>query len=94
VCFFLLQHHQIDNQLYLSPYPIVLWAHPVEGKEFLKLAAVKDERYTTVQFVRYFAVGIQEMDISVDQTFLVQALAFASYVQSHLNKIRGIHFAN
>jgi hypothetical protein len=75
--------------LYLTPYPIVLWPHPVEGKEFVKLAIVKDDRYNTIQFLRYFAVAIQEMDIAIDQTFLVQALAFASYAQSHLNKIRG-----
>jgi len=87
---FRIGNFQIDNQLYLTPYPIVLWAPPVEGKEFMKLVLVKDERYTTIQFLRYFAVAIQEVDISVDQTFLVQALAFASYAQSHLNKIRGV----
>jgi hypothetical protein len=80
---------QIDNQLYLTPYPIVLFAKPAEDKKFLSLSVIKDARYGSIQFLRYFAVQVQEMDLSVDQTFLVQALAFATNLQWYLNKVKG-----
>eukprot|EP01122_Echinamoeba_exundans_P003714 TRINITY_DN1378_c0_g1_i1.p1 TRINITY_DN1378_c0_g1~~TRINITY_DN1378_c0_g1_i1.p1 ORF type:complete len:3355 (-),score=763.88 TRINITY_DN1378_c0_g1_i1:110-10174(-) len=72
---------QIDNQLYLSPLPIILYAHPNEnGAPFVHISMVRDTRHSSIQLYKYFAVSMQEIDISVDQPFLFRMLSYVNFV--------------
>jgi hypothetical protein len=72
---------QIDNQLYLSPLPIILYAHPNDsGAPFVHISMVRDTRHSSIQLYKYFAVSMQEIDISVDQPFLFRMLSYVNFV--------------
>lgn len=75
---FIVGQGQIDNQLYLTPLPIMLYAHPNENAPFVHLSLVRDSQLQTIQFFKYFAFSMQEVDIRcADTTLSVSSLTFS-----------------
>eukprot|EP01130_Rhizamoeba_saxonica_P014663 TRINITY_DN6427_c0_g2_i1.p1 TRINITY_DN6427_c0_g2~~TRINITY_DN6427_c0_g2_i1.p1 ORF type:complete len:1673 (-),score=349.86 TRINITY_DN6427_c0_g2_i1:65-4918(-) len=85
---FKIKHFQVDNQLYLTPYPIVLYS-PEEEMNFLHLSLVIDTRYKEIQCFRYFAVQLQEIEIKIDEIFLVHIVDYYSYIMPIIGKYAG-----
>jgi vacuolar protein sorting-associated protein 13A/C len=77
---------QVDNDLYLTPCPVVLSSDPVQDHPFFHLALVRDPKYTDFFCYRYFAVAMQKLNVEADEAFLVFALAWSSNITNHLSK--------
>ncbi len=77
-----LKNLQIDNQLYFTPFPVLL--QPTEmGKEeqqddnwkFFHLSLIRDNQHNKdIGFYPYFSVLFQEMDLSVDASVVNHVL--------------------
>jgi vacuolar protein sorting-associated protein 13A/C len=50
---------QIDNQLYRTPFPVVLFDTSPANTDFIKFSVLRDTRYDKVNFVRYFGFLLQ-----------------------------------
>ncbi|KAL6077052.1 Vacuolar Protein [Balamuthia mandrillaris] len=75
---FKIKRFQIDNQLFFTPYPVVASPHmrlPAD-KSFLALSVIKSMEYREVDFYKYVALGVQELDVRIDETFLLKLLQF------------------
>eukprot|EP01122_Echinamoeba_exundans_P014200 TRINITY_DN6383_c0_g1_i1.p1 TRINITY_DN6383_c0_g1~~TRINITY_DN6383_c0_g1_i1.p1 ORF type:complete len:3637 (+),score=836.27 TRINITY_DN6383_c0_g1_i1:160-11070(+) len=77
---------QVDNDLYLTPCPVVLSSDPVQDHPFFHLALVRDPKYTDFFCYRYFAMAMQKLNVEADEAFLVFALAWSSNITNHLAK--------
>eukprot|EP01129_Flabellula_baltica_P011592 TRINITY_DN510_c0_g1_i5.p1 TRINITY_DN510_c0_g1~~TRINITY_DN510_c0_g1_i5.p1 ORF type:complete len:2967 (-),score=626.80 TRINITY_DN510_c0_g1_i5:1646-10546(-) len=84
---FSIDKFQVDNQLYLTPYPILVYT-PKSEKKFLELCIVKkNSESESISWFRYIGVGIQELDICIDQIFLTYLLDFASKVLTRVQAL-------
>jgi len=83
---------QIDNQLYLTPYSIVMWPVLGDDKPFMELTMIKNATYKSVQYFDYFAFQMQEQDFEVDQVFLLRMLHFAEVLNQYLVKWQGVDY--
>ena len=73
-----LKTFQIDNQLYFTPYPTVL--RPINNEvDVFRASIVKSNEYPTIEFYNYFSVLVQELDISIDSSWLNEMLKFADF---------------
>lgn len=77
---------QTDNDLYLTPCPVVLSSDPVPDHPFLHVVLVRDPKYTDFFCYRYFAVAMQKLNVEADEAFIVFALAWSSNIMGHLAK--------
>eukprot|EP01129_Flabellula_baltica_P011002 TRINITY_DN4728_c0_g1_i1.p1 TRINITY_DN4728_c0_g1~~TRINITY_DN4728_c0_g1_i1.p1 ORF type:complete len:2900 (-),score=526.70 TRINITY_DN4728_c0_g1_i1:35-8038(-) len=59
---------QVDNQIYLTPYSVVL--DSVNKEEFLHISAVLKNTDFSYLYFRYLGMIIGQFDISIDQIFL------------------------
>jgi hypothetical protein len=75
---------QMDNQLYLSPIPIALYSTPNASKPFFHATLVRDCNVTAVQFFKYFAVQLQEIELAIHEVFLYRLLSFTKFVTDYL----------
>jgi len=75
---------QLDNQLYLSPMPIALYSTPNPEKPFFHATLVRDPNVTAVQFFKYFALQLQEIELSIHEIFLYRVLSFTKFVTDYL----------
>lgn len=72
-----IQNIQLDNQIRETPYPVVIYPTNITpDTPFFKISVIKDISEKNLNFVRYFAVGLQEFDVRVDGVFLFQLLDF------------------
>eukprot|EP01088_Endostelium_zonatum_P014922 TRINITY_DN3449_c0_g1_i2.p1 TRINITY_DN3449_c0_g1~~TRINITY_DN3449_c0_g1_i2.p1 ORF type:complete len:3344 (+),score=882.14 TRINITY_DN3449_c0_g1_i2:209-10240(+) len=78
---------QIDNQLYDTPYPVLLYTTIDEkktgsssggSKNFIHVSVVRATDVPNVEYFRYLSVGVQEMNIKIDTDFVVK---FMEYIQ-------------
>jgi len=58
---------------------------PIPNLPFFKVVLVKDLRYKDFNCFRYFAVGLQEVDVMVDQAFLLNILSWVAVITSHVS---------
>ena len=79
---------QLDNDLILTPYPVVLSSKPVPDKPVFQVALVRDMRYTHFYCFRYFAFSLQEIDVMVDQAFLLSILSWVAVVLDYMSSVR------
>jgi len=71
---------QIDNQLYSTPFPILLYSRPVENQCFFQMSLLKSNQYPHLKYLPYFAVKFQEMDIKIDEICLLRILNFLEVI--------------
>jgi hypothetical protein len=50
---------QVDNQLYRTPFPVVLFDKSPTDVKFFQFSFVKDTRYQNINFIRYLAFLVQ-----------------------------------
>eukprot|EP01127_Copromyxa_protea_P018128 TRINITY_DN562_c3_g1_i1.p1 TRINITY_DN562_c3_g1~~TRINITY_DN562_c3_g1_i1.p1 ORF type:complete len:1515 (-),score=244.31 TRINITY_DN562_c3_g1_i1:27-4571(-) len=81
---------QIDNQLYRTPFPVILFDTSPEKTPFIKFSLLQDTRYDKINFIRYLGFLVQEMDIMVDGIFLLHFVQFMMDITSHVYKRFGI----
>jgi len=75
---------QIDNQNMATPFPVALAKAPsAKDKFFAEFSAVKSNKYTRVAFFNYFSILLQEMNINLEEEFVVRVINF-------IQKARGI----
>lgn len=67
---------QIDNGLYHTPYPIMLWPVLPPNMQVLQLALVHSKEWKTITFIRYFSFLLQQVDIRVEEVALLRLLDF------------------
>jgi hypothetical protein len=75
---------QLDNQLYLSPLPIALYSTPNPSKPFFHASLVRDQNIPAVQFFKYFALQLQEIDLAIHEVFLYRLLSFSKFLTDYL----------
>lgn len=75
---------QLDNQLYLSPLPIALYSTPNLEKAFFHATMVRDTTVTAVQFFKYFALQVQEIELAIHEVFLYRLLSFTKFLTDYL----------
>eukprot|EP01117_Protostelium_nocturnum_P001932 TRINITY_DN1258_c0_g1_i4.p1 TRINITY_DN1258_c0_g1~~TRINITY_DN1258_c0_g1_i4.p1 ORF type:complete len:1726 (+),score=707.11 TRINITY_DN1258_c0_g1_i4:4958-10135(+) len=75
-----IQYLQVDNQLYLTPFPVLLAPNTedtsTEGKKFMQLTYMKSNIYETVEFIDALSVMVQHMDVQVDAVLVNSLLHF------------------
>ena len=79
---------QVDNQLFLSPFPVLLAGHSVEGKGFFRLALTRSTKYESLLCIPYFAVQMQEADVKVDEQCLLRLLRLLDGILQVQQKMR------
>eukprot|EP01117_Protostelium_nocturnum_P009173 TRINITY_DN3284_c0_g1_i3.p1 TRINITY_DN3284_c0_g1~~TRINITY_DN3284_c0_g1_i3.p1 ORF type:complete len:3093 (+),score=888.87 TRINITY_DN3284_c0_g1_i3:80-9358(+) len=68
---------QIDNQILWTPFPVALSKAPsAKDKNFIQFSAIKSNRYTRVNFFNYFSVLFQEMNVCLEEEFVVRVMGF------------------
>jgi hypothetical protein len=75
----------------MTPFPILLWMKPVPDP-FIHFSMVKDSRYTAIQFFQYLAFQLQEVDVKIDQQFLIRALNWWTEFSPVLSSRNGTFF--
>jgi hypothetical protein len=69
---------QIDNQLYLTPYPVVLlpgnFGQIYDRGIFFHLSLAKSNVTESIDYFKYLYVAIQEIDLKVDEIFLLKMI--------------------
>jgi vacuolar protein sorting-associated protein 13A/C len=80
---------QIDNQLYITPYPITVFAIPAEGQAFLHLSLVKSQKFTSIDYFNYLAVQMQELDIRLEENVLLKLLGFVELILDFFRRQKG-----
>lgn len=75
---------QLDNQLYLSPLPIALYSTPNPDKPFFHASIIRDPNISAVQFFKYFAVQILEIELAIHEVFLYRLLSFTKFLTDYL----------
>eukprot|EP01126_Amoeba_proteus_P003459 TRINITY_DN11154_c0_g2_i1.p1 TRINITY_DN11154_c0_g2~~TRINITY_DN11154_c0_g2_i1.p1 ORF type:complete len:1139 (+),score=230.91 TRINITY_DN11154_c0_g2_i1:137-3553(+) len=81
---------QIDNQLYLTPFPVILFDRSPADRVFLHLSLVKDKRYLKINYIRYFGFLVQEMDLMLDGIFVFHFVKLLCEIIAHVNLRFGI----
>jgi len=71
---------QIDNQLPVSPFPVVL--HSTSEREFFHLSLVKSNKHDRIDYFSYFSVLIQEMNVNIDEEFLIRTMMLVTSAMS------------
>lgn len=71
---------QIDNGLYNTPYPIMLWPVIPPNLKALSVALVQSKEWKTITFIRYFSFLLQEVDIRMEEIELLNLLNFVQLV--------------
>jgi len=85
---------QIDNQIFCTPYPIVLYPTltPLEGDKgfepFLHFCAVKSnlKEHQGVDYFRYMGFKMAKIETQVDEIFLLKALSFVIEITTFLSE--------
>ena len=69
---------QIDNQMSLVQFPVMLCPTPTKigDKPFLHLSVNIDNRNTTIDFYHYVGFMMQELDLKVEESLLMALLDF------------------
>eukprot|EP01129_Flabellula_baltica_P006490 TRINITY_DN2434_c0_g2_i1.p1 TRINITY_DN2434_c0_g2~~TRINITY_DN2434_c0_g2_i1.p1 ORF type:complete len:2913 (+),score=603.66 TRINITY_DN2434_c0_g2_i1:175-8913(+) len=80
---------QIDNQLYLTPYPVVFYSPPVEDKPFFTMTLTRNTNFEDVQYIPYFSILVQEIDLEIDEIFLIRSLAYLEEISQFYFNMRG-----
>ncbi|XP_049849223.1 uncharacterized protein LOC126318273 [Schistocerca gregaria] len=78
---------QVDNQLYFSPFPIMLYAVPKSELPFFQLSVVQDVSVPNQWQFKYFGMQIQEIDINLHDVCIFQTLAFSNFAIDHLYRL-------
>jgi hypothetical protein len=80
---------ELDNQIRDTPYPVVI-SPTFSGLDvpFFKVSLVKDQSQRSINYIHYFAVGLQEFDVMVDGVFLFQLSEFVAEVKGLYSKIK------
>ena len=81
---------KIDNQLPLTPFPLLMRSRKVEGKPFFHVSVIRSMVHQTVQFFHYFGIGLQEMDIMLDEIFLLELLGFSVTLLKYFQRRSGL----
>eukprot|EP01127_Copromyxa_protea_P021271 TRINITY_DN7272_c0_g1_i1.p1 TRINITY_DN7272_c0_g1~~TRINITY_DN7272_c0_g1_i1.p1 ORF type:complete len:3025 (-),score=744.59 TRINITY_DN7272_c0_g1_i1:27-7853(-) len=81
---------QIDNQLYRTPFPVVLFDKSPSDLPFLHFSFVQDTRYEKINFIKYLAFLVQEMELMIDGIFLLHIVSFVTEIMAHVNVRLGI----
>jgi len=69
---FMLEGAQIDNQLHITPYPVMLTsADKSRQTRMLTVVALKSKQFTDVHYFKYLAALISEFNLSVDEALLL-----------------------
>lgn len=75
---------QIDNQLTQLDteynHPVLLSSVKETDKPFLQLSVVKSNQITTLTYVHYLCVLIQEMDVRVEEKLIYRLMDFAKEI--------------
>lgn len=78
---------QVDNDLYLTPQPII--AHSLdqpEGDPFFHLAIVRDMRYHKFFCFRYFSMKMHKLASKLDMAFAMNAMCWGLSLLKWINK--------
>eukprot|EP01097_Dermamoeba_algensis_P001935 TRINITY_DN1760_c0_g2_i1.p1 TRINITY_DN1760_c0_g2~~TRINITY_DN1760_c0_g2_i1.p1 ORF type:complete len:697 (-),score=241.36 TRINITY_DN1760_c0_g2_i1:117-2207(-) len=67
---------QIDNDLFGTPYPVILASDRLPKAPLVHLAFSRSLKYKGVQYFNFFGFRLQEIDVSVDEIFLRRMLDF------------------
>jgi len=66
-----MQHLQVDNQLFMTPFPVMLVPKPNPDKpNFLEMSYRQSNVYETVQFIDGFMVNVQKIELCIDAAML------------------------
>eukprot|EP01119_Soliformovum_irregulare_P017031 TRINITY_DN5016_c0_g2_i3.p1 TRINITY_DN5016_c0_g2~~TRINITY_DN5016_c0_g2_i3.p1 ORF type:complete len:2265 (-),score=532.32 TRINITY_DN5016_c0_g2_i3:78-6224(-) len=68
---------QIDNQLYNAPYGVLLaTASQSTTQPAIHVTVIKSNRYTEVNYFKYLSALIQEVNVQLDEEFLIRFVNF------------------
>jgi vacuolar protein sorting-associated protein 13A/C len=81
---FKINHLQIDNQLYLSPYPRLFYSVPADEHSFVHISLSKSKQYSDITYLYFFEILVQEMEITADEELLLALLKFADAATSYM----------
>jgi hypothetical protein len=79
---FRVSRFQIDNQLYSTPFSVMLAPNlqnkRARGKPFFHMSVVKSSAYTSIDYYNYASFLVQELDVRVEDSWLFVLLQFAN----------------
>ena len=75
---------QIDNQLFATPFPLLLYSKPVEKQPFFQMNILKSNRYKHLTYIPLFALKFQEIDFKMDEVCLLRLLNFIDLINNYL----------
>ena len=74
---------QLDNQILSTNHPILLIPMSTLAgthSNFFHLSMVKNNRSKSIDFIHYFSILLQEMDIALDEVLLLKIIQFVSVI--------------
>ena len=80
---------QIDNQLYYTPFPNVLFPLMADGsteKAFFHLSIVKSNTSTSIDYFKRLTAILQEFNLKVDEEFLLKVMQFINHITNFFKK--------
>ena len=83
---------QIDNQLYQTPYPVVVYpisnANDIDNDKnvFFNLTTRILNQVNTITYIKSFCVVLQKLDLKLDEEFVLRLMKYVSYITKFYKK--------
>ena len=81
---------QIDNQLYQTPYPLVVYPVATETNEsaniFFDLNLRISTQVSSITYIKSFCAMLQKIDLKLDEEFVLHTMKFVSYLTNFMEK--------
>jgi hypothetical protein len=80
---FSIGHLQVDNQSFVSQFPVLLWTRP-KVEKFFTISLVRSADYVSVHFIKRMSMFIDDMDVSMDDSVFLKVWDFVANVAKAL----------
>ena len=81
---------QVDNQLYQTPYPVVVYpiseTNEINSNVFFDLSATLSNQVSSIMYFKSFTLILQKIDLKLDEEFVLHTMKFYRYLNTFMNK--------
>jgi hypothetical protein len=86
---FSIGHLQVDNQGFLTQFPVLLWTRPKREK-FLTLSLVRSADYASVHYIKRLGLFVEDMDVCMDDSVFLKMWDFVANVARSFGETGGM----
>ncbi len=72
-------HLQVDNQSFVTQFPVLLWTRP-KMEKFMSVSLVRSADYTSVHFIKKMSAFVDHMDVCMDDAVFLRMWDFVANV--------------